>query len=291
VTKLRNLIWIGACLGGDGASFYQTWWFILACVSSSVLCLWIIFRLRLRSIARTIRAQAEERADERVRLARDLHDTLLQGVQGLMLRFHAAARKAPPESDIGRQLDSAMISADQILLEARDHVSRLRHNDPAHVHLADAFIVLAADLNYEKKVGFSIDVDGGPVELPEPLREELYFIGREAITNAFRHSEASEISVAIIYSGASIKVIVRDNGCGFHPTGPAIGKTGHRGLLGMMERAHKIGATFDCRSAPGTGTIIEISLTRPHEYLSRLKAITRRLARFFNKSASPPSSL
>jgi signal transduction histidine kinase len=224
--------------------------------------------MRVKYVTRAIRVRSEERADERVRIARDLHDTLLQGIQGLMLRFHVAAEKTPAGGETRELLDGALDTADVILIEARDRISRLRSSDPADINLADGYAKVATDLNYEKAVVFSIKVDGPQTELHPLVREELYFIGREAITNAFHHAEASQISVAIKYSRASLTVSIEDNGCGFHPSNANDGThAGRWGLLGMMERAHRVGGSFECRSSPGCGTTIIVTVSRRRAYL------------------------
>jgi signal transduction histidine kinase len=249
-------------------SFYQTWWFATLCGLAALLLAWFFFTLRIRYVTRAIRVRSKERADERVRIARDLHDTLLQGIQGLMLRFHVAAEKTPAGGETRELLDQALDTADLILVEARDRVTRLRATDPADTNLADAFAKVAADLNYEKSVHFALKVEGSRRPLRPVVREELYFVGREAIANAFRHSEASEISVGIKYERAALVITIQDNGCGFHPSNTNNSdQTGHWGLSGMMERAHRVGADFECQSLPGSGTTILLRIPARRAYV------------------------
>jgi signal transduction histidine kinase/ligand-binding sensor domain-containing protein len=246
-------------------AFYQTWWFYLVCVITVIALSWLLVVMRIRAVARSIRARAEERADERVRIARDLHDTLLQGIQGLMLRFHVAAQKVPAGDGTRDQLNNALSTADTILLEARDRVGSLRSTESAQPELSDAFEKIASDLNYEHKVKFSVKVEGTVSPLPAQVREELYFIGREALTNAFRHAAADEIVVSIIYKQSSVTLSIKDNGCGFDPKAAGVqGQAGHWGLLGMHERAHRLGAQLECRSYSGAGTeiVVRVRLTR-----------------------------
>ena len=249
-------------------SFYQTWWFRALCGLIFLLCFWMILSVRVKYVTRAVKLRSNERADERVRIARDLHDTLLQGIQGLMLRFHVAAQRTPAGGETRELLDAALDSADAILIEARDRVSRLRSSDPADLNLAEEYTKIAADLDYEKRCTFTIEVNGSPMALNPLVREELYFIGREALTNAFHHADASHISVAIKYERAGLSIAIRDDGCGFHPSSAGNGEhAGHWGLLGMMERAHRIGAEFDCRSAPGEGTTIGVSVAARRAFL------------------------
>jgi signal transduction histidine kinase/ligand-binding sensor domain-containing protein len=263
-------------------SFYQTWWFATICGLATLVCFWIVLTMRVKYVTRAIRVRSDERADERVRIARDLHDTLLQGIQGLMLRFHVAAEKTPAGGETRELLDGALDTADVILIEARDRISRLRSSDPADINLADGYAKVATDLNYEKAVIFSIKVDGPQTELHPLVCEELYFVGREAITNAFHHAEASQISVAIKYARTSLTVTIEDNGCGFHPSNSNDGEhAGRWGLLGMMERAHRVGASFECRSSPGCGTAIIVTVSGRRAYLrqSLFSRLLRRSAR------------
>jgi signal transduction histidine kinase len=243
-------------------AFYQTFWFLGLCVVGSLLAVWAAARMRLKQLATEIRKRADERADERVRIARDLHDTLLQGIQGLMLRFHVAAQKTPAGDDTRELLDNALATADRILVEARDRVSRLRSNSPTEIDLVEGYAKVAKDINYEESVAFAVNVQGNPVGLQPVVLEELYFIGREAITNAFRHADASKISVEINFSRDSVTITFQDDGCGFHADGAnaAAGQSGHWGISGMMERAHRIRASFECRSAPGSGSTIVVSV-------------------------------
>jgi signal transduction histidine kinase len=107
-------------------AFYQTWWFEALAVLGGVLLLWTALSARLRHVSKAIRMRAEERATERIRIARELHDTLLQGVQGLLLRFHVAAEKVPASHESKQALEKALATADRVILDARDRLNRLR---------------------------------------------------------------------------------------------------------------------------------------------------------------------
>lgn len=246
---------------------YQTKWFVIACVACAAFVLWILARMRVNQLTRSIRRRAEERADERIRIARDLHDTLLQGVQGLMLRFHAAAQEVSADARARGKLDDALGTADRILVEARDRVSGLRAHDLSGIDLAESYSRIGEDQNYEKSVNFSVDVRGNALALEPVALEELYFIGREAITNAFRHADATAITVIVSYASEALTVTFQDNGCGFHADSEhRNSQQGHWGISGMMERAHRIGAAFECRSAPGSGTTIVVTVPKRRAY-------------------------
>jgi signal transduction histidine kinase/ligand-binding sensor domain-containing protein len=251
-------------------AFYQTAWFQLLYVLAGAILVWLLYRLRLRHVAGTIRQRAEARADERVRIARDLHDTLLQGVQGLTLHFHVAAQQLPEDSRTRKSMERALATADRILVEGRDRINRLRTEHLTHTDLTDAFEAVAADLNHEQRVRFTLSIEGQVKDVTPPVVQELYYIGREAISNAFRHSKASEIAVNLNCGQKSVVLVVTDNGCGFDPVAQEDSpRTGHWGLPGMKERAEAIGARFECQSAEHKGTRIIVTVPARRAYEKR----------------------
>jgi len=249
--------------------FYQTWWFETICVVFAGLLLWLGLTMRVRYVAAQIKLRVEERANERVRIARELHDTLLQGIQGLLLCFHAAAAKVPPESESKRALDKALATADRMILEGRDRIHRLRSQRLNSAELEPAIEAMADELASFAHGKFSLVRTGVPRLLRPEVIEEVLFIVREALTNSFLHSGGAEIAVSLDYGRKQFAVLCRDNGQGF-----TAGKLqeaeerGHFGLRGMAERADRIGATFDFESAPGEGTRIRIILDAKHAYSS-----------------------
>src|SRR5262249_48416006 len=139
----------------------------------------------------TLRFERRERANERIQIARDLQDTLLQGVQGLLLSFHVAAEKVPPDHESKRALEKALTTADQIILEGRNRVNRLRSEDLTDAELKSLIEGVAASLNSAGGVEFAVERTGGEDSLRCDVADEVFDIAREAITNAFPHSEAS----------------------------------------------------------------------------------------------------
>ena len=248
--------------------FYRTGWFLCVGILIGCFIIWGLVRLRLMQIAFAIKKQADARADERIGIARDLHDTLLQGIQGLILRFHAAAQEVKSDARAHEQLVDALKSADTLLVEARNRVSGLRERGFDEVDLLDGYKKIGAALNEDKSVVFSVELQGTEVSLPLGVRQELYFIGREAITNAFRHASASTIRVLIHFARRTLEIAIRDDGCGFHNKTVG-GQVGHWGLAGMMERAHRLGARFECCTEPGAGTVIAVSVPLPRRRLFR----------------------
>jgi signal transduction histidine kinase/ligand-binding sensor domain-containing protein len=251
-------------------AFYQTRSFLILCAIALIGLFWLGLRWRVKRVAAAIRERAEVRADERVRIARDLHDTLLQGVQGLMLHFHVAAQELPEGSRTRASMERALQTADHILIEGRDRVTRLRTNDLTHADLAQAFEAIAADLDHEQVVRFSVKIEGRAEDVIAPVLHEFYYIGREAIGNAFRHSKASEITASLRCGPKTVEFVVADNGCGFDPfeqqTNP---RSGHWGLPGMKERSEAIGAVFKCLSKPSKGTQVMVAVTARRAYRTR----------------------
>ncbi|HEX4319919.1 MAG TPA: two-component regulator propeller domain-containing protein [Acidobacteriaceae bacterium] len=248
-------------------AFYQTPWFRLLYVVAIVALVWLIYRLRLRRVAGIIKQRAEARADERVRIARDLHDTLLQGIQGLILHFHLAAQEFPEGSRPRETADRALTTADRIVAEGRDRVNHLRSDRFTYKDLTNAFEAIAADFSYQGTARFSLKTEGRGEDVTSVVLNELHYIGREAISNAFRHSEASEIVVRLKCDPRSVVLTVADNGLGFDPVTQEINpRVGHWGLRGMKERAEVIGGYFECQSKPNKGTQVVVTVPAHRAY-------------------------
>jgi signal transduction histidine kinase/ligand-binding sensor domain-containing protein len=240
-------------------AFYQSSWFLGVCVIMGLLILWFLIVLRLQYVGAQIRGHAEQRADERVRIARDLHDTLLQGLHGLILRIHYSVKELDVQSQTRRQLDDALVLADRIMAEGRARVKQLRSDELTTTDLAKALEAVGEGLNYDRAAHFAVTSQGAVVVLQPPVHEQLFCIGREAVTNAFRHANASRIQVTISYERDAVQLNVRDNGCGFSYSEAASGsQSGHWGLPGMAERSKDVRAEFRCRSTLGGGTVIEV---------------------------------
>lgn len=249
-------------------SFYQTSWFDALCAATATLLVWFGLGIRVRYISRVIRIRAEERADERIRIARELHDTLLQGVQGLLLTFHVAAEKVPADHESKKALEKALTVADRIILEGRNRVSRLRSERLSNSELKPSIEGMAADLNGSPSIEVAVQRRGRSKTLDPIVLDEVYCIAREALTNVFRHAEASRVEVELDYQKRRFRFGCRDNGRGFDLDALETNRTnGHWGLRGMAERAEKIGAKFSCISSPGKGTDLEVTVPARRAYV------------------------
>ena len=240
-------------------SFSQTWWFMTLCVVAASFAIWLLLALRMRHLSLAIQRDVEQRADERLRIARELHDTLLQGVQGLQLSFHVAAQKVSSDDESRSLLERSLNRADQILLEGRNRVNDLRAEQVKDEELLGSIKQVAENLNDNDKKVWQLNRSGGTEVLRSSIADEMFYIAREALTNAFRHSESSEIVLDIEYGKKKFVFVCRDNGKGFDFEREQVA-AGHWGLRGMRERATRIGATISAASKPDEGTEIRVAL-------------------------------
>jgi signal transduction histidine kinase/ligand-binding sensor domain-containing protein len=242
-------------------AYYQTSWFKASCAAAFLGLLWALYRLRLHQIAREFNARLEERINERTRIARDLHDTLLQSFQGVVFRFQAVRNMLPRRPEEAMQaLDGALERTDQAIAEGRDAIQGLRASTTVTNELAQAVTALGAELTSPDSAKFHVMVEGPPRDLHPILRDEVYAIAREAVRNAFRHAQARSIEAEITYNGNSFRLRVRDDGKGIDPGIVAEGRAGHYGVPGMRERAKRIGGKLDVWRGTGAGTEIELSI-------------------------------
>jgi signal transduction histidine kinase len=211
----------------------------------------------VRRVAAIYKGRMEERIGERERIARDLHDTFLQSVQGLILKFDAVAKQIPPEQPTRQSMENALDRADEVMAEGRERVRNLRDNIPLS-DLPAAFAQVADEVSNDQ-ITFKTVVEGRSRNLNPVVIEETYAIGREAILNAFTHSGGSQVEVEITYDRRQFRVRIRDNGRGIDPQILKQGeRTGHFGLQGMRERANRIDAQLNLWSGAERGTEVEL---------------------------------
>jgi signal transduction histidine kinase/ligand-binding sensor domain-containing protein len=247
-------------------AYYQTTWFSLLCVAAFLALLWGLYQLRLRQLAREFNAGLEARVNERTRIARELHDSLLQGFQGLMFRLQAVRDLLPVRASEAMQaLDIALERGDKAIAEGRDTVSDLREPIMGDSDIAQALTALGNELALQSGNGLvpcvRVLLEGKQRELNPMLRDEIYRIAREALRNAFRHARAQKIEAEITYSDSEFLLHVRDDGGGIDPEVANQGaRAGHWGLPGMRERAKSFGGKLEVWSEHGAGTEIELSV-------------------------------
>ncbi len=251
-------------------AYYQTNWFRAACVIAFMAMLWGLYRLRVRQLAQQFNMTLEARLSERTRIARDLHDTLLQSFHGLLLRFQTVSNELPP-GNTKQKLDSAIDQAAEAITEGRDAVQELRSSTMVTNDLAVAISALGQELaaaeTSEDSAVFRVTVEGTPRNLHPILRDEVYRIAAETIRNAFKHAHARQIEVEIRYDERQFRVRVRDDGKGIDPTilnGDELG--GHFGLHGLHERAELIGGKVTVWSERDSGTEVELTIPASRAY-------------------------
>ena len=244
-------------------AYYQTTWFRPALIVAVLVLLWWGHQFRLRHIAHDFNLRLDERVNERTRIARDLHDTLLQSFHGLMLRFQSARDLLPAHPATAVEaLDAALERADQAIAEGRDAIQNLRSSPVVGNELAHAITRLAEELNSgngEKSLAtFSMSVEGSPRDLHPIVCDDIHRIAREALRNAFRHADASRIEAEVTYRTHELRVRIRDDGKGIDSQHLSRGRARHWGLAGMRERAVQIGAKLNLWSEVGAGTEVEL---------------------------------
>ena len=204
--------------------------------------------------------RAEERIAERTRIARELHDTLLQGFIAASMQIGVAADQLPAHSPAKPTLERVLQLVGRVIEEGREAVRGVRSHDRDLLDLKEAFSKVQLEFVSPEQVDFRVLEFGRPHSLDPLVRDEIYAIGHEALVNAFRHSCAKRVEVEIEYSRTKLHVVVRDDGCGMDPEMLTSGRQGHWGLLGMRERAGKIGASLRVFSRIGAGTEIKLSV-------------------------------
>ncbi|HKX32467.1 MAG TPA: triple tyrosine motif-containing protein [Blastocatellia bacterium] len=240
-------------------AYYQTAWFLALGITCAVAALYLLYLLRLRQVTRQVRGRLEARLNERERIARELHDTLLQSVVGLILKFQTIAQRMPGEESARQTMNQALDYADRVLREGRDRVRNLRDNAAALRDLPRAFQKVVEELSLDRATSFKTTVTGAVQELHPMVLEEGYSIGREALINALIHSECLTLNAEIVYDSRQFRLLVRDDGRGIDSRILEDGgRPGHWGMQGMRERARRIGAQLEFRSGPETGTEVEL---------------------------------
>ena len=244
--------------------FTQTGWFAALCVIAVGGLLFSLYLLRLRQTAERVRMRLEERHNERERIARELHDTLLQGIQGLVLRFQAIANRIPTDDPLRSAMEKALDRADEAIAEGRDRVRDLRATMMSWpIDLPEAFARVGAELAESHPAEFSVVVEGRLPAMDPCIRDEVYWLGREVLTNAFRHANASRIEVEISYGHELLAFRFRDDGQGMGDEIQRNGeRPGHWGLAGMRERAKAISAEMNIWSREGKGTEVELVMRK-----------------------------
>jgi len=245
----------GVALDFDVApEFYQRAWFIPLCMAVAALLAWLAYRFRVQQL----REQFVLVLAERSRIARELHDTLIQGFSGITMQMHAFTSRLTAKED-QQALGEIIRDAGICLQETRRSVAGLRGGTGSSSGLAVAISDAARQLTQERDIRLKLNLDERQQELPAEVKYNLLCIVQEAITNSIKHSGARTIEVSLACSANDLRVSVRDDGRGME-RGEGNGRAGHYGMIGMKERASQIGAELDLSSAPGQGTKVSVRM-------------------------------
>ena len=254
-------------------AYYQTNWFRVLCVAAVLALLWAAYQLRVGQLHHEFEMTLAARVGERTRIARDLHDTLLQSFHGILLHLQTLSNELPG-GQTKQKLDSVIGQAEQAIVEGRDAVKGLRTSTVERNDLALAIRTLGEELaaSNSRRPDFTVQVEGAPRNLHPILRDEVYRIVGEALRNAFRHAAAQRIEVEIRYDEQQLRLRVRDDGKGIDPQLISDdGREGHFGLRGMRERAKLIGSRLTVWSELNSGTEVELSIPAERAYLAALE--------------------
>jgi signal transduction histidine kinase len=266
-------------------AYYETNWFRALCTAAVLVLVWGLYRLRLQQLARRLTVGLEASVSERMRIARELHDTLLQHLHGLMFQFQAARSMLPHQPDQAVEvLDTAIGATEQTITDSRNAIQHLRSELTGEGDLGQWLTATGQELAHSLNANvhapvFLLTVEGERKALTAAPQDEVCRITREILRNAFQHAQASLIEVEIRYDNRELRVRIRDDGKGVDPRVLQAGGTaGHWGLRGVRERAQQIGARLNCWSEAGAGTEVELTVPAAVAYE---KARQRRRFRVF----------
>ncbi|HEY6806761.1 MAG TPA: triple tyrosine motif-containing protein [Pyrinomonadaceae bacterium] len=271
-------------------TFYQTGWFLLLCLAAGFFVIWALYQLRVGQVAKAISVRFDERLAERTRIARDLHDTLLQTVQSSKLVADNALEKSDDSVHMRRAMEQLSGWLRQATEEGRTALNSLRTSTIETNDLAAALRRATQECWFDKAIVVNFLATGGPRDLHPVARDEIYRIGYEAIRNACEHSSASQLEIALNYA-RDLTLRVNDNGLGIEAVVLAEGKKEHFGLQGMRERARRIGSKLTLVSSKSSGT--QLTLVVPGKVIFRKPSATRfeRIKAFFKLNRVPDQHL
>jgi signal transduction histidine kinase/ligand-binding sensor domain-containing protein len=242
--------------------WWGTWQFRVAVILVVVVLVIVAYGYRVQHLAHQLEIRFEERMSERTRIARDLHDSLLQGFQGLILQLQAILNMLPARAaDAAKALGMALDRADQAIDEGRAAVQRLRTPSLMEVDMVSSLQSLAENITTAQSVAFRVVVEGKPRPLVPLVRDEAYRIAQEAFRNAVQHANASAIEAELTFGDKIFTLRIRDDGAGFDPERLEHSERGgHWGVRGMRERAAAINGELEVWSERGAGTEIELTV-------------------------------
>lgn len=253
--------------------------FLILGLSVSGLLLGVLGRICLRRAVRRYQARLRQ-LEERERVAFNLHDTLLQSMQGVLLRVQSVGQRLPDGSAERDTIDAILDQADEVLAEGRHQVLALRMPMVSGDHISQAFAAVGKSLQASFETPFRMILTARPLPLDGDFSDEIYRIGREALYNAFQHAQAGHIELELVYGCEWFSLFVRDDGRGIDAD-PAR-RANYRGLAGMRERAERIGGSIEVLSMPERGTEVIFKVPAKVAYALAIDSRWRRLRHRFS---------
>jgi two-component sensor histidine kinase len=244
-------------------AYYQTWWFMLLMVALALGLAWGGYLVHVRNVRRQFQAVL----DERTRLAREMHDTVIQGCVGVSALLEAASSTGESAPEVSRvMIERARDEIRTTVEDARAAVWNLRHQEDGSIN--EAITKLVTRVRSESGIDIEMESTGHATALDSEAERGVVFSAREALSNAVRHSGATRIVMKLRFTGEWLSIDVVDNGIGFEWHGQTPGGSRHYGLIGMKERMEKLGGSFDLDSAPGQGTRVRLRVPLPQAIIN-----------------------
>jgi signal transduction histidine kinase len=271
-------------------AFVQTRWFVALCMIVAGIVIALLFLLRVRQISARMRERLEAQLAERTRVARELHDTLLQTLHGSKLVADDALDKSTDPANMHQAMKRLSIWLGKAIQEARTALSSMRVSTAQNNDLPDSFQRAAEECRVFGSMEVNFSVAGEVREMHPVIRDEIYRIGYEAIHNACRHSKGARLDIAISYS-RNFSLRIKDDGHGFDPAAAELDPKGHFGLQGMRERAIRIGGKLTVVSSPDSGAEIDLIVPGSNVFRDsgpRRTFLAGRIGRVFGRSNQPP---
>ncbi len=248
--------------------FYRTWWFVTACSLFVLLLVYGLYQNRVRSV----RARAEAVLEERSRLAREMHDTVIQGCTGVSALLEALSMEEGDESDGSVLMDFARLQLRNTIGEAREAIWNLHQPDGDAGSLSEKLESMTNQVGSEFHVSVAWSVSGTPFAVSHPVAHDLLMVAREAVLNALRHGHPAHVQVSLTYKGRELTLCFEDDGCGFDNAHLESQNGHHFGIIGMRERMERWGGSFQLKSAIGKGVRIEVRLPRNRRQTPRARS-------------------
>jgi signal transduction histidine kinase len=245
------------------------------CAFGGVVLTGLLAWLRARRVSVTLQALHDARMAERDRIARDLHDTILQSTEGLLLKVYSAVQQLSPTDPTRDFLIRSLAQAEQLAIEGRQKLLGLKDHTQTRLELSQALAALGVELSADTNTAFSAVKCGRVRNLTCEIWDEVFGIAREAISNAFKHARAEHIEAEVTYGPSSLAVRIRDDGRGMVlDSRDGLDKIGHFGVRVMRERAAQLQAEFALDTRVDQGTMVTLVVPRLIAYRRRANSAT-----------------